>query len=106
MGEQLYFPIWKKRLGDILDLSEHYSSASSIQLSQSHFDEVGNRRDYSFNLILVNGQAVNDISGSAVARDLASVIAENTDAMARLRNRTIRINMNQHFTLNIFDQTP
>ncbi|RQO77803.1 hypothetical protein DBR40_07455 [Pedobacter sp. KBW01] len=105
MGEQLYFPIWKKRLADTLDLSEHCTTACSIQLHESLFNEAGNRKDYSFNLVLVGGQAVNDISGSAVARDLASVIAENKDAMARLQHKTIRINMNRHFTLNIQDQS-
>jgi len=104
MGEQLYFPIWKKRLADILDLSEHFSTASSIQLSESDFQALGNRKDYSFNLVLINGIATNGVSGNAVARDLASVIAQNKMAIERLRNKSIRITMDRHFTLYIQNQ--
>ncbi|MES2458216.1 MAG: hypothetical protein V4594_21845 [Bacteroidota bacterium] len=105
MGEQLYFPIWKKHLADILDLSDYFSSSSSLALSANDFRALGNRKDYTFNLVLENGVAVNDISGSAVARDLASMIFLEDKVIERLQGKRIKINMDSNFTLHIQNQS-
>ena len=103
MGEQLYFPIWKKHLADILDMMEHFST-SALELSADDFQQAGNRKDYSFNLVLENGIAVNDISGSAVGRDLVAVMALEESVLERLQGKCVKINLDSRFTLHIQNQ--
>jgi hypothetical protein len=71
----------------------------SIQLSREDFKKVGNRQSYSFNLEFSDGIVANDIGGSAVARDLARVIEQNSGIVQKLKGKHLKINLDKGFTL-------
>ena len=71
----------------------------SIQLSQEDFKKVGNRQSYSFNLEFSDGIVVNDIGGSAVARDLARVLEQNARIIKKLKGKHMKFNLDKGFTL-------
>lgn len=101
MGNDLYTAIWSKRLPDILDLFEGFPTHSRIILQEGIFQAVGNRQDYSFRLELLNGKVINNIGGSAVARDLVAVIHKSADAQQRLWGKHLILRFDRNFTLNI-----
>ena len=74
-----------------------------LQLYKHEFESTGARdlSGYSFNLEIVNGKAVNDISGTAVARDLLFVLCDNKNAAEFLKGRHIKISINKLFILSI-----
>ncbi|MCX6265806.1 MAG: hypothetical protein NTW16_00400 [Bacteroidetes bacterium] len=71
----------------------------SIQLSQEDSKKVGNRQSYSFNLEFSDGIVANDIGGSAVARDLARVLEQNTRIIQKLKGKHMKFNLDKGFTL-------
>jgi len=101
MKQNLYTKIWRKVSPDILDLIVYTNNQASIQLSNEMFEAAGSRKDYSFNLELVDGRISNNIEGSAVARDLAEVILNSSDWADFLSNKHIKIALNQEFTFRI-----
>jgi len=93
-----YTDIWNSKLSQIInELKEN--SISSIQLNTESFSNVGNRKSYSFNLEFNNGIVSNNIEGSAVARDLASVLANSKQAMSILKSGHHKIRMDKQFCL-------
>ena len=99
MKKQLYVPIWKKTLPDMLDMLELFPAHSSIQLNEDDFKAVGNRDRYGFRLELLNGKIANNIDGSAVPRDLFDTILNNSTACQFLTSKHVIIHMNRNFTL-------
>ena len=71
----------------------------SVQLNSEDFNKVGNRINYSFNLELLNGVVCNNISGSAVARDLAQVLENSKEIKEILKDGHFKINMDGQFCL-------
>jgi hypothetical protein len=71
----------------------------SIQLSQEDFKKVSKRQSFSFNLEFSDGIVANDIGGSAVARDLARVLEQNTRIIQKLKGKHLKFNMDKGFTL-------
>ncbi len=76
----------------------------SIQLSQEDFKKVGNRQSYSFNLEFSDGIVVNDIGGSAVARDLARVLEQSENFNKNLKDMHVKFRMDKGFVLWISQQ--
>lgn len=76
--QYLYEEIWEDALQDILDIIEE-GEGEDLDMSgdEEWFRKVGNRKKYSFRLEMVNGETVNNIEGSAVARDLDRVLTNN-----------------------------
>jgi hypothetical protein len=101
VGRNLYSGFWHRLVGDILDLMSTYPNYSSIELSKFDFQTLGNRKDYSFNLEFKDGRVDNDISGSAVARDLANEILIHDAFKAYLKGKHVKINLNRSFQLNL-----
>ena len=94
-----YTSIWKNTIPAISDLLNNENPNGCIELNSRDFAAVGNRKNYSFNIEYDRGSVSNNISGSAVARDLAAVISRSNSAMAVLKNGHFKIRMAKNFTL-------
>lgn len=91
-----YVGIWNAYLEDIKKAINSDILWNTIQLDKELFKKAGNRGNYTFNIKYINGKVSNNISGSAVARDLDRVI---TDSKIPLQKRTIK--MTKEFKLII-----
>ena len=74
-------------------------SSGSITLNSKDFALVGNRKSYSFNLEFDDGVVSNNISGSAVARDLAEVLSTSSSVKSILKTGYFKFRMDNNFTL-------
>lgn len=99
-GEALYVDLWGKHLASIIE-SIKSKIQTERQLHQSSFEKAGRRKLYTFNLEIENGNIVNDIAGSAVARNLAFVLFESNKENDFLNDRKVKINMGKDFKLKI-----
>lgn len=86
---------------DILDIIELFPAYSMIQLSSADFLVAGNRDSYRFRLEVQDGVIVNNIEGSAVARDLVDIILSDSRASAFMKGKHIILNLDQNFSLNL-----
>ncbi|WP_428236539.1 hypothetical protein [Gracilimonas sp.] len=62
---------------------------------------MGNRKDYSFNIQFKGPDVANNLSGSAVARDLANVILNDTEMRSLLNGGSYKIRMDKDFVLQV-----
>jgi hypothetical protein len=95
-----YEDLWKMALPQIIEILKSQSNGE-FELRKEYFDQVGNRKSYSFNLELKDGRVVNNIGGSAVARDLARVMLDNNDVKTTLKGRHVKIRMDKQYTVYI-----
>lgn len=95
-----YEDIWKQLLPTI---TEAVSNGRSLELNlgRAAFDAVGNRKSYAFRLDLNNGRPTNNISGSAVARDLARVLGENAKFMAAAQGKGVVMRLDGCFVFQL-----
>ena len=95
-----YEDIFKNAMPQIENaIDECVTRKVSIQLSLEDFKKVGKRQSYSFNLEFSDGIVANDIGGSAVARDLARVLEQNTRIIQKLKGKHMKFNLDKGFTL-------
>lgn len=97
-----YLSLWKKYLPVIrIKLKQSLKAGQSLQLQKHEFFSVGDRKPehYTFNLEIQNGQVINDISGTAVARDLFYVLKEDQVLKEYFKYRKVKINMGKIFIL-------
>lgn len=94
-----YIELWTKQRVSLNDKLKNNTIKQSIQLNSKDFNKVGNRKNYSFNLEFKNGTVINNISGSAVARDLAKVLEASDSIKETLRTGHFKIHMDKHFSL-------
>jgi len=94
-----FFDLWLKQRSTIKDKLEIAATKQSIQLNPEEFKKVGNRVSYSFNLEFIDGIVVNNVDGTAVARDLAKVLENSTDIKELLKEGHYKINMDRRFCL-------
>lgn len=94
-----YIDLWSKQRSPIKDKLENASTKQSIQLNPEEFKKVGNRASYSFNLEFENGIVVNNVDGTAVARDLAKVLENSNDIKEILKEGHYKINMDRRYCL-------
>lgn len=97
----LYKPIWMKYL-DQIRITIEFQLGQGFPIPQKYFTKVGNRKKYGFRLEIKNGKIVNDISGSAVARDLAYLLLEDPSNKKLLARKHFFIRMNNSFYCEIF----
>ena len=100
----LYLPLWKKYLPVIaMKLRNSVTGAKSLQLHKDEFEVSGNRpaSDYTFTLEVKNGRLINDISGTAVAKDLYEAISCDRDAKKVISSGHFKINLGKNYMLNI-----
>ena len=96
-----YSNIWRNQLLTISEILGSSESSGSIALNAKDFALVGNRKSYSFNLEFDDGIVSNNISGSAVARDLAAVLSTSSSVKSILKTGYFKFQMDKNFTLSI-----
>ena len=94
-----YSNIWRNQLLTISEILGSSGSSGSIALNSEDFALVGNRKSYSFNLEFDDGIVSNNISGSAVARDLAAVLSTSSSVKSILKTGCFKFQMDNNFTL-------
>lgn len=94
-----YTNIWLNTIPTILEILEEGETIGSIELNSFEFSKVGNRKNYSFNLEFNEGSVNNNISGSAVARDLAAVLSKSSSIKSILTTGYFKFRMDKNYTL-------
>jgi hypothetical protein len=100
----IYFPLWQKYkpiiVGKMKFATETYQE---YQLSKHEFEVIGDRplSGYTFNLEISKGIVVNDIGGTAVARDLFEILKTSETAKTLMIKNYFKINLNKDFKLII-----
>jgi hypothetical protein len=95
-----YVELWRNTLPKIIEILDNYDSINQIHLDKGEFERAGNRKKYTFNLVITRGK-ITTISNSAVARDLASNITGESSAIEVFSHGTYKINMGIDFILCI-----
>jgi hypothetical protein len=98
-GTGLYTNFWNQLLPDIEEMFDNCETPQSLQLEKKSFDQLGNRARYNFNIQYERGKVANNLSGSAVARDLNGVILKNMSLRSKLKSGDYKISMDSKFTL-------
>jgi len=94
-----YSNIWRNALPTISEILGSSAPSGSITLNFEDFALVGNRQSYSFNLKFCDGTVSNNISGSAVARDLAAVLRSSSKIKSAIQDGVFKFRMDKNFTL-------
>lgn len=100
----LYYPIWKRYLPVFaIQLKKAITEEQEINFTRSDFHSLGNRNksDYGFSLELENGKVKNNISGSAVARDLYDVLLSNDKIKELLQGQHFKLSLGKAYILKI-----
>ncbi|RWY57110.1 hypothetical protein [Mucilaginibacter gilvus] len=104
MEERKYLTTWKRYIPVIrLHLKKSLNEEQSFKLNITDFESAGDRgkSGYTFNLSMENGKVINNISGSAVARDLYEALKADEAIKAFLQDRSIKISVGKSFLLTI-----
>ncbi|SIO53470.1 hypothetical protein [Chitinophaga niabensis] len=99
--QYLYVPVWKKYQSQITR-SVNWGLGEGFSIPSSYFMKVSNRKHFGFRLEIKNGNVVNDISGSAMARDLAFLLLESPVNKELLAKKHFFVRMSRNFYLEIF----
>jgi hypothetical protein len=100
----IYLPVWKKYKPAILNMmKESTNEITEYQLSRHEFESIGDRpkAGFSFKLVIKNGKFINNIDGTAVARDLFIVLNESKTARSLFNLYCYQINLTNDFKLLI-----
>ncbi|HTE00415.1 MAG TPA: hypothetical protein VK668_14075 [Mucilaginibacter sp.] len=104
MEERKYLQTWKKYIPVIrLHLKKSVTEEQQFRLNITDFESAGDRgkSGYTFNLQLENGKVTNNISGSAVARDLYESLKTDDLIKAFMQEKSIKISVGKSFMLTI-----
>ncbi|WP_448702722.1 hypothetical protein ACFGVR_10250 [Mucilaginibacter sp. AW1-3] len=104
MEERKYLTTWKRYIPVIrLHLKRSFNEEQSFKLNITDFESAGDRgkSGYTFSLTMENGKVTNNISGSAVARDLYEALKTDDATNALLQNKNIKISVGKSFVLSI-----
>ncbi len=100
-----YLNLWEKYKPAIVSKMKSLAcnELSFYQLSEHEFKTIGERNSagYQFLIQIANGRVVNNLSGSAVARDLKQVLLKSDTVDSLIRERNYNIRMDQKFVLHI-----
>jgi hypothetical protein len=100
----IYIPLWQKLKPIIVSkMKEALIVPQEYPLSRHEFKPYGDRigSDYTFNLEIENGALINNIGGTAVARDLLEVLKSSKTANELLNKNHFKINLGRDFKLKI-----
>lgn len=100
----LYHPLWTRYLLElIIQIRNARSEIQTITLNKCEFELLGDRKvsDYTFNLEIKNTKVTNNISGTAVARDLYDVLLNNPKIKGLLQNRHYKLSLGKEYILRI-----
>ena len=96
-----YRPVILKLIIDAGNDPQHY------KLFAHEFKAVGLReKTYSFVLEASHGKALNNIKGSAIARDLLQVLQQSQKASELMRNAVYELSMDKHFGFHVTKRVP
>lgn len=104
MEERKYLQTWKKYIPVIrLYLKKSVTEDQQFKLNITDFESAGDRgkSGYTFNLQMENGKVTNNISGSAVARDLYELLKADEIIKAFLQDKSVKISVGKSFILTI-----
>ncbi|MGZ3889384.1 MAG: hypothetical protein ACXVI9_02680 [Mucilaginibacter sp.] len=104
MEERKYLQTWKKYVPVIrLYLKKSMTEDQQFKLNITDFESAGDRgkSGYTFNLQMENGKPTNNISGSAVARDLYELLKADELIKAFLQDKSVKISVGKSFMLTI-----
>lgn len=100
----LYYPLWNKYLPVlVMQIKNAVTGTKQIQMSKAEFAIFGNRvlSDYVIHLEIKNGKVFNNISGSAVARDLFDILHAEKSCKEMFARNNYKISMGKNFNLEI-----
>ena len=100
----LYYPLWKRYLPVFaIQLKKAITEDQEINFTKSDLHSLGNRNkaDYSFSLEMENGKVKNNISGSAVARDLYDVLISDARVKDLLQGNHFKLSLGKAYILKI-----
>lgn len=98
MGKNLYTDLWENMLDDINHLLQ--KGGGELQLNASDFDQRGNRIRYTFRLQITSG-SIPIHTGSAVARDLKTVLDGSRTFKNYATGKSIIIRLSSSFVLQV-----
>jgi hypothetical protein len=104
MEERKYLQTWKKYIPVIrLYLKKSLVEDQQFKLNITDFESAGDRgkSGYTFNLQMENGKVINNISGSAVARDLYESLKADEVIKAFLQDKSVKISVGKSFMLTV-----
>lgn len=104
MEDRKYLLTWKRYLPVIrLHLKKSVAEDQSFKLNITDFESAGDRgkSGYTFSLVMDNGKVTNNISSSAVARDLYEALRSDETIKAMLLDKSIKISVGKSFLLTI-----
>jgi len=99
-----YTATWKKYLPVIrLHIKKSLTEDQQFKLNVIDFESAGGRgkSGFPFSLQMENGKVVNNISGSAAARDLFDVLKSDELVKALLSDKNVKISVGQSAVLSI-----
>lgn len=104
MEDRKYLTTWKRYIPVIrLHLKKSLTEEQQFKLNITDFESAGDRgkSGYTFTITLENGKVMNNISGSAVARDLVEALKADDAIKSMLQNKNIKISVGKSFMLSI-----
>ena len=101
MGNNQYTDLWEKYRPAIVNLIK--SGGGAYQLSSLEFRQRGNRDSYSFKLTVEDG-VIPELEGSAVARDLKTVLDGSRSFRKYAAGKRVTIRLSPAFTLEITEE--
>jgi hypothetical protein len=104
MEERKYLTTWKRYIPVIrLHLKKSLNEEQSFKLNIQDFESAGDRgkSGYTFSITMENGKVTNNISGSAVARDLYEALKGDEAVKALLQDNSVKISVGKSFILSI-----
>jgi hypothetical protein len=104
MEDRKYLTTWKRYLPVIrLHIKKSLVEEQQFKLNITDFESAGDRgkSGYTFNITMENGKVINNISGSAVARDLFEALKSDELIKAMLMDKHVKISVGKSFMLTI-----
>jgi hypothetical protein len=104
MEERQYLTTWKRYLPVIrLHLKKSLNEEQQFKLNIQDFESAGDRgkSGYIFSLTIENGKVINNVGGSAVARDLFEVLRYDEGVKAILQDKSVKISVGKTFVFSI-----
>jgi len=86
-----------------LHLKRSLQDEQQFKLNITDFEAAGSKgkSGYTFNINIENGKVTNNISGSAVARDLYELLKADEAVKAILKDKNVKISVGKSFVLSI-----
>ncbi|WP_312332837.1 hypothetical protein [Sphingobacterium sp.] len=100
-NSKLYVDLWTNLLPQFSAYIARDSGSFVLQLKDELFKTCGNRKKYSFRLECVNGIAINNIDGNAVARDLLAVLVSDSNLRGKMSKKNIVFRLDNAFAFHV-----